>query len=188
MQFSKLTPAAIDESASDELRSRAENLAKRIAAHCERRAELVARAEQLQAQPAAEFEVDEIGDVSRREVALLREELRLREELADVLRDHRAEMADLRDLAFDVHRKAEEGVRKKLAKIGYVDAEPTDPSPSKIQQGWIGAHPEVMAALGRYRELADKSRSYEAEQANVAGVEEATKRLEQIRRRLLVTS
>ncbi|MEC7557026.1 MAG: hypothetical protein VYA32_07610 [Planctomycetota bacterium] len=97
---------------------------------------------------------------------MTRDELTARRSFDDYLGNFQGWCQEAASESFGDLERSQVAIRKKLVRIGYHDADPFDPDPSKIFPGWIVAHPAVIAARQRHDQLRERSLDISGRQEN----------------------
>jgi len=114
---------------------------------------------------------------------LLAQEVRLRRRLPALYEEiHKSHLAAA-DSANSAYAAKQADVRARLESIGYVSADRFEQTAGKIEPGWIEAHPEVVAARDRLKELQAAARDDAAARANVQSLRLVEARLIDLRKR-----
>lgn len=115
-----------------------------------------------------------------REISLLQSEIRVINSLGELHSEYLGALSALHTAAYAALDKSMADVRKRLVSIGYHDVLPDDPDPSKIQPGWIFAHPDVRDAKILLDEIGNAPRDFPL----AMRLEKSQDRLETLKKRI----
>ncbi len=188
MQLKALPTLTVVPETPKEVKSRVTKLGKRAD-------DLNRAAAELQSDIAAYRDVDHSSQpmdglaLADQQVEVLRAARQWRIDAAKVLDEYRSQvMPSLITQAVADHESAQHEVRELLVGIGYHDVPASVVDPSKIQPGWVMAHPRVLAAQGRLRELQDKQHDAALTRANAAAIDELTEQIRHAKSKMANTS
>jgi hypothetical protein len=174
MNWTTLNPINIEDFFGAETKTKAEALNVRIAALLAGRAALDSDGQAFR-DSAAELggkALKRKQDLKVRELDLLTEEIEIREGLAAFDSMRSADAAAASNEAYTAIEKTQADLRKKLVKIGYVDAPPELQVAGKITPGMILSHPNVLAARQRHEFLVGQSRATDGRVENQKALEQ----------------
>ncbi len=154
-----------------EISKTADKLDQTFTTITERREEFDQQQRDVREQPVESVDVFAVADRLRQvRHGLLRDELQARRSLDTYIAEFQAWTREAATAAFQGFEKSQATIRRKLVRLGYIDALPTEVVPGKLLPGMLAGHPLVIAARQRHEELRGRSVDFSARQENRRGI------------------
>ena len=167
MSWTRVPNIPRDDQMPPALSKQADKLDQAFTAITERRQEFDQQQRDVREQPVESVDVFAVADRLRQvRHGLLRDELQARRSLDTYIAEFQAWTREAAAEAFEELEKSQKAVRKKLLRIGFIDALPTEVVPGKLTPGMVSQHPAVHSARQRHEQLRSRSLDIFARQEN----------------------
>jgi hypothetical protein len=181
MSWTRLPVTPRDDQMPAEISKTADKLDQTFTTITERREEFDQQQRDVREQPVESVDVFAVADRLRQvRHGLLRDELQARRSLDTYIAEFQAWTREAATAAFQGFEKSQATIRRKLLRIGFIDALPTEVVPGKLTPGMVSQHPAVHSARQRHEQLRSRSLDMSTRQENQRHIADLERSLQRV--------